>query len=235
MRGITKKLWKTVQKALKWSRISLPSFWRRDTLDTVQVEPEKPIESTADQETNPSTLPIGSRWAISTIDLSGTWKPIITPEFKKQYDTYLEHCGEGIFFRKALLAAIGIAKEVYEQRDHGRELSIKGITPINQWERTLRASGAEQDHPDYEPTFTSFRDPDGDTVEVEAWWEENGTVHRSMLRGKPRVKGGVFESRRYLLPEDDNVLVCESTFHPPTDLAGSKFQEDTVEWRFQRE
>lgn len=191
------------------------------------------IEATLDTTAN---TPQGPRWAVAAAatDLSGTWKPMITPAFKEAYEKYLINCGEGLFFRKAILAAIGLGKEIYEQRDKGRELLITGVSPVAKWGRTLVASGTEAGKLDYEPIFTSFRDPDGDLVQVEAWWENEGTVHKSMLRGKARVLGGEFESRRYLLPDDDSILVCESIFHPPPG-DHPKFQKDQVEWRFQRE
>ena len=196
-----------------------------------------PSEVVAQEASTELSIDSNARWSVAApdVDLSGVWKPIITTAFRQEYDRYLQHCGEGIIFRKALLAAIGLGKEVYEQRDGGRTLSITGVSPMGKWERVLLASGMDPlaQSPGYEPIFTSFRDPDGDTVQVEAWWESAGTVHTSMLRGKPRVQGGTFESRRYLDPRDSDILICDSIFHPPTGLA--KFKQDRVQWRFQRQ
>lgn len=200
---------------------------------------------------NDSSPTKGPRWAVAapTTDLSGTWKPIVSEAFKAEYDDYMLKCGEGVFFRKALLSVLGLTREVIHQRDSGRELSITGVTPIGEWVRVLVASGAEptnsnginannslsnKSNDNYEPIYTQFKDPDGDTVQVEAWWEQNGTVHKSWLRNKPRVMGGEFESTRYLEEStNNNVLVCESVFHPPPN--NLKFQHVTVVWKFQRQ
>lgn len=197
-------------------------------------EDDEPAATSRSTETL-QPLPQGPRWAIAapTTDLSGSWKPVVTSSFKQQYDTYLECCGEGLVFRKALVSTIGLAKEIYEQRDQGRELIITGSTPIGSWQRILVSSGADADTVDFEPLYSTFKDPDGETVQVEAWWENDGTVHKSWLRNKPRVLGGAFESTRYFLPDDEDVLVCESVFHPPPN--NTKFQKGSVEWRFRRE
>lgn len=99
--------------------------------------------------------------------------------------------------------------------------------------RVLVAMGADETSGGtYEPFYTQFKDPDGDSVQVEAWWEQDGTVHKSWLRNKPRVLGDELESTRYL--ESANVLVCESLFHPPPD-SHPKFQQARIVWRFQRQ
>jgi len=221
-------------------------IWKRKDL----VPP--PSDIVAD-ETTPSELyperspPINStdtadhhhhqRWAVSanSTDLTGVWKPIVTPQFKQEYDEYLQKCGEGVIFRRALLGAIGFYKEVVQQE--GSELSITGTAPIGGWKRVLVASGYqnEDDHEPFEPVYSTFRDPDGDTVSVESWWQDNGRIHKSILRGKPRVKGGEFETTRYLEDGDNNVLVCEAVFHPPPNNDNGRFQPARVQWRFQRE
>ena len=187
------------------------------------------------------------RWAVASneTDLSGVWKPIVTPKFREEYDEYLRQCGEGIIFRRTMLGAIGFLKEVIEQKDRGRELSITGTTPIGRWKRTLIASGYDRDVTDklpssiestlFEPVYSTFQDPDGDKVNAESWWEDNGRVHKSWLRGKPRVLGAEFESTRYLLGDNNDVLVCESTFHPPPNYDSNRFQPASLEWRFRRE
>ena len=80
----------------------------------------------------------------------------------------------------------------------------------------------------------TIKDPDGDIVQVEAWWEQEGTVHKSWLRDKPSVYGGAFETSRYM--ESENVLVCESKFHPSsTAPASKKFKYGHVIWKYKRE
>lgn len=183
-------------------------------------------------------FPTTQRWAVAanTTDLSGTWKPIITPTFRQEYDNYLIHCGEGILFRRAMMGAIGFSREVIEQLDGGRELAITGTTPIGSWKRILIASGHSPNEDSreslFEPVFSSFQDPDGDRVTVESWWEDEGHKHKSWLRGKPRVLGGVFETTRYL-ENGSNSLICESIFHPPPGH-DDRFEEARVEWKFER-
>jgi hypothetical protein len=223
----------------------------RESLPFDDVSVHDSVESESVQEqvelaaTFADSAELSQRWALAapTTDLSGTWKPIISTAFKAEYDKYLLSCGEGIWFRKTLLSVLNMAKEVIVQRLNGRELSITGVTPIGGWERTLVASGEEpcdvtnnasddtKDKHTFEPIYTSFRDPDGDTVQVEAWWESHGSVHKSWLRHKPRFHGGEVESTRYL--ESDNVLVCESIFHPP--LNEPRFQYAKIVWKFQRQ
>ena len=176
--------------------------------------------------------PVGPRWAIpaNTTDLSGKWKPIVTAKFKEQYDEYLKNCSQSFAFRNLCLTFVGLTRE--EIKQNGSSLQIRGTSPVGVWERTLVSSGSDLCNADYEPFNVTFLDPDRDTVNVEAWWADNGTVHKSWLRGKPRVCGGEFESTRYLEPEND-VLVCESVFHPNGATKG--FQPAYVKWRFERE
>jgi hypothetical protein len=225
-----KKLRSHIGKLLRLLRRLLA----RRSNETEKLEGETEIGETS-PEKNDSLL-LGPRWAVAapTTDLSGVWKPIVTPAFKKEYDEYMQSCGEGIFLRKAMVSVIGLAREVIDQRNDGRELSITGTTPIGNWKRVLVASGAEKgkNHGNnFEPVYTQFKDPDGDMVQVEAWWENDGSVHKSWLRNKPRVMGGEFESTRYL--ESENILVCESVFHPSPE--NPKFQPAKVVWRFQRQ
>jgi hypothetical protein len=175
--------------------------------------------------------PEGPRWAISAnkTNLTGRWKPIVTPEFKQEYDEYLKNCSQSVFFRKLVLSTIGLTEGEIQQ--NGRNLTITDRNPAGAWTRTLVSSGADLNTTDYEPVQVEIKDPDADLVQVEAWWEQQGKVHRSILRGKPRIKGGSFETLRYL--ESDNVLVTDSIFHPPPDSNGS-FRPGFVKWRYQR-
>lgn len=244
--------------------LSMDSVVTSTTLLPVSGTEETPkdlsVTSTHDSDVFAQTTatPLSSdRWATASpsTDLSGTWKPIITPKFIAEYDEYLQKCGEGIWFRKVLLSVLSLTKEVIVQRHEGRELSITGSTPIGKWERTLVASGIDpnsnkvlvpsdkkdNDDGDYNVIYTEFSDPDGDTVQVEAWWEKGGSIHKSRLRNKPRLLGGEIETSRYLeeqsSPDTHNsngsvLLVCESVFHPPPGQA--KFQKANIVWRFQR-
>lgn len=179
--------------------------------------------------TTPS--PISSRQATASpsTDLSGTWAPIVTPSFKLQYDDYLKNCSQSFVFRKVIVNGIEFQKETIRQLDNGRNLEINAKNPAGNWNRTLVASDVDN------PLYTEMIDPDKDSVNVECWWEDNGTKHKSVLRGKPRINGGVFETVRYLDEEDGDVLICESSFLP-SELEGSssRFKFGHVCWRFQR-
>ena len=176
-----------------------------------------------------TTTSFSTRQATSspTTDLSGTWTPIATPEFKAQYDAYLKNCSQSFLFRKVVVNGIEYQKEEIRQLDNGERLEIIAMNPAGNWNRTLVASSSDN------PVNTTIVDPDKDTVDVEAWWEEDGTKHRSILRGKKSVNGGEFVTVRYLDEEEKDVLVCESTFLPP-DGPSSAFQYGRVVWKFRR-
>lgn len=158
--------------------------------------------------------------AAANNDLSGTWKPIVTDAFKRDYDAYLVGCGENVLRRKIIVNGIGYQREAIRQLNDGVGLEIVATNPAGNWNRTLVTSGN-----------ATIVDPDGDEVQVESWWEGKGTRHRSILRGKPRVQGGVFDTVRYL--ENDNVLVCEADF-VPVQASSNKFARGHVVWKFQR-
>jgi hypothetical protein len=176
-------------------------------------------------------LPMGPRWAISsnTTDLSGLWKAIATPDFKKEYDQYLKNCSQSAFFRKVIISMLALTKD--EILHDGRNLTITSrATGGAAWTRTLESSGADLASAEFTPILVEFKDPDSDSVNSEAWWEQDGTVHRSVMRGKPRVRGGEFETLRYL--DDNDVLICESFFHPSPTSKG--FEPGHVVWRYER-
>lgn len=175
--------------------------------------------------------PPGPRWAIAapSVNLTGLWKPIVTPAFKQEYDDYLKHCGQNVIFRNLAKSVLGLVKE--DIHHEGVALAIAGTTPAGTWKRTLISSGTDLTNDSFQAVNVTVVDPDGDSVKVESCWEDNGSTHVSWLRDKPRTKGGVFESRRFLTPE--NLLVCESTFHPASG-ASKQFQESTVRWTFEK-
>eukprot|EP00978_Attheya_sp_CCMP212_P025937 scaffold84390_cov36-Attheya_sp.AAC.1 len=143
-------------------------------------------------------LPEGSRWATSfnRTDLSGKWKPIVTPEFKLTYDAYLKNCSQPMWFRNLCLNFVGTTREEIVQ--NGTQLVIRGTNPGGVWTRTLVSSGSDIHNATFEPIIVEFPDPDKEMVQVESWWMNEGTWHKSWMRGKKRIKGGEFESTRYL-------------------------------------
>ena len=158
-----------------------------------------------------------------TTDLSGKWKLIYSDEFKASYDSYLKCLGQPSLVRSVALSIIGVTSEEKVQSKDGRELVIHGRNVISEWKRTLVASSEEA------PLITPLLTADQETVQSECWWEDNGHVHHSWLRGVKKYGGGSFESLRYL-EDNGDTLVCKSTFHP-TD---SSREKASVTWRFRR-
>lgn len=192
--------------------------------------------------------PRGTRWAMaaSTTQLSGTWRPIVTPAFRKMYDEYLQNCSEPLLPRKLIISLIHTTREVIDHS--GRNLTITSMNPAGTWSRTLMSSGTDTtfNKEDYDVVLSEIIDPDKESVTVESWWDDNGTVHRSVLRGKSRVRGGTFETLRYLEKNDptssdsvvdkgkvDDILIVESFFRPAPESQG--FRNGHVQWRFERE
>ena len=195
----------------------------KEAKDAGMISSKENVTIAADDETVSNSR---TTTAANDVDLSGTWSPIVTSAFKKEYDSYLLNCSQSYMFRKVVVNGIGYQKETIQQEYDGVKLKITATNPAGDWSRTLIASD------ELRPMNVTITDPDGDRVEVEAWWEDDGTKHKSLLRGKPRVEGGVFETVRYL--ESDNVLVCDSSFIP-SPQSPSKFKYGHVVWKFQRE
>lgn len=128
-------------------------------------------------------------------------------------------------FRKVVVNGIAYQKEVIRQLHDGNHLEIVATNPAGNWNRTLIASD------ELNPFNVTITDPDGDQVQLESWWEDGGTRHKSFLRGKPNVNGGMFETIRFL--ESDDILICDSSFHPSPSTT-PKFKHGRVIWKFQR-
>ncbi len=176
--------------------------------------------------------PIGNRWAVAAanVDISGDWELIVTDDFRKEYDQYLEGLGQPKIVRSVALGIIGQTTETTVQTDQGRSLLIVGKNIRGVWTRTLVSSGTDN----ATDTFTSLKVPitsaDSELVGAEAWWEDRGRVHVSWMRGVTKYGGGSFESRRYL-EDNRNVYVCESVFYPnDTTKVPNK-----ITWRFRRQ
>jgi hypothetical protein len=203
---------------------------------------EESITTATSSYSEEESLPKGPRWVIAhpSTDLTGTWVPLIDSEFQNVYRQYLENCGTSLVFRQVCLNFCGVTRERIEQAEQGRLLHLHGKSPAGGWKRTLVSSGADIDKETYEPVHSEFFDPDKELVKVEAWWEEQGTVHKSWLRNKPGVAGGEFESTRYLKDNQDGSveLICESIFHPSEsdrNNPSSKFKPGFVRWRYRKE
>ena len=179
--------------------------------NAVVEEEEEEITTDAAADT-----PKGDRWAVAApgVDLSGKWELIVTDEFKKSYDRYLAGLGQPRIVRSVALSGpvIGQTMEELIQIDQGRSLMIHGKNVRGTWDRTLVASGSTKDSADFDPLITPIRTVDQELVQSEAWWEEEGTVHVSWMRGVTMYGGGSFYSRRHLEKkkdkDDETVYVC---------------------------
>lgn len=196
------------------------------------VAPSFSSPPTDDITTLTITIPRGLRWAISnsSVDLSGSWVLAVSPEWKDEYDLYLQSLGINMFVRKIALSVIHRTKEETIQIENGLELKIISVNPKGKWERTLISSGSSLENDEYEPLVHQIKNANGDDCEAESWWEDQGKVHHSWMRGGP---SGDYQSIRYL-ENNGNFYICESYFYKrKSDLVSSK-PTGKVVWRFER-
>lgn len=215
----------TMDAALATERAQLDKS--ADTAADIMTEMKSPPQKA--QLVIPKSEPTGDRWAIAApgVDLTGDWKLVVSDEFKKDYDEYLKQLGQPFLVRSVALTLIGVTTEQTEQKEDGRTLFIRGTNARGIWERTLITSGADKLNDQYTALHVPVDTADDERVEAEAWWEDDGKVHISWMRGISKYGGGDFESRRYL-DDGGKVLVCESVFHPnETDR-----QDAGITWRF---
>jgi hypothetical protein len=215
-------------------KLATSSPTKLKTIDKEEQE-ERLINTTISQTTIPSlgeSLVVGNRWAIagSCTNLSGDWELLVTDNFRRQYDKYLESLGQPRLVRSVALGIVAQTTEKIVQTDQGRSLLVVGRNIRGTWSRTLVASGTDLDHDEFIPQLVPITSADSELVEAESWWEDNGTIHVSWMTGVTKYGGGSFESRRYL-EDDGQVYVCESTFHP-TD---TRKQPNKITWRFRRQ
>ncbi len=219
------------------TRVSDIKQIEEDIVIVSKPEPESTSENEIEctkSKSQTQTQPNGKRWAVSAphIDLSGNWKIVVDEKFKEEYDLYLKNLGQPSLVRSIAVSIVEMTTEEVIQEDGGRSLFIKGKNLRGVWDRTLVASGSDYDSEfdveSQEHDQIDLITADKENVKAEAWWEENGTVHRSYLRGLKKYGGGDFESRRYL-EDGGNTLVCESVFHPKDGK-----EQAIVTWKFQK-
>lgn len=128
--------------------------------------------------------------------------------------------------RSVALSIAQLTTEEMVQSDDGRSLLIRGENARGIWERTLQTThnGAEAESSFAHPLYTI----DKELVQAESWWEDNGRIHHSWMRGATKYGGGDFESKRYI--DEDDVYVCETTFHPTKPNA----KKAKLTWRYER-
>jgi len=202
-----------------------------DIFTDVAIEADPTTTSQPTTKAAARTKPAGDRWAIASngVDLSGNWQVVVSDEFKRQYDKYLERLGQPALVRTVALGIIGRTTEELSMTD-GKSLLIRGHNIRGIWDRTLIASGTEIGVDNFEPLHVPIMTADSEMVEAETWWESEGTVHVSWLHGVSRYHGGgSFESRRYL-DSDGETYVCESTFY----FKDNSREPNKLIWRFRR-
>jgi hypothetical protein len=203
-----------------------------DSLSPGSVDPTRPSQDSSTTGSSEAKEPIAvaGRSATAAVDLSGTWDLIVTESFKEDYDKYLMMLGQPFLVRSVAVQIVGMTTEETVQKEDGRLLFIRGRNVRGLWERTLIASAPERGvDEEFQPLLTPITTADDEDVMSEAWWEKNGTVHRSWLRGVEKYGGGDFESQRYL-EDSGKTLACMSIFHP-NDKSREKA---SVTWRFHR-
>jgi hypothetical protein len=181
----------------------------------------------------------------SKVDFTGKWKPIVTKEFLKSYDVFLQACGESYWMRKLLVNAVSMQSHHIRQFDQGRRLELVDMHPMASWNRSLVTSGVNphsHENVSYQEVVNELVDPQGDALQVVAYWCDDGTVHKSLLQSsKPHLKGASLESNRRLeLLDTDNssfnsILVAEAVFHPPSpdDGDSSKLRHASLVWKYE--
>jgi hypothetical protein len=192
------------------------------------------------------------------VDLTGRWRPATTvsSQDRTDYNEFLKACcsDKTSFWTRKLLTSSSIVSRqefVVKQLDEGRILEFVDIHPLssNVWNRTIvtnrdpeNSSGssltmAREDDvkfDSYRSYVNRLKDPQGDPILIEAYWQENGTVHTSLLRkvddsndGDRSATQGWLQTRRYLYSGKNNletdkqedqeetkrVMVVETTYH----------------------
>ena len=182
-----------------------------------------------------SKNPKGNRWAVAApgVDLTGHWSLIVTDEFKRDYDRYLEGLQQPFLVRSMAVGLLSMTTDECKQTDNGKSLLIHGRNARGIWDRTLVASGTEVGVTKFTPLSVPVMSAESEQVLAESWWEANGTVHVSWLRGVNKYGGGAFESRRYL-ENNGQIYVCETTFHRQ-DADKDDDDDIKITWRFRRQ
>ena len=180
------------------------------------------------------------------VDLTGRWRPskTISTQDLNDYDNFLKACcsDQLSYWTRTLISSSSIVSRqelVVKQLDGGRVLEIVDIHPLTSrhYNRTIVTSKNTENskmlHDDYQAYENRLKDPRGNPILIEAYWQENGTVHTSLVR---QVDGGDtsddrnsdewLQTKRYLFSEKDHfkdnevdqegktrMMVVETTYH----------------------
>jgi len=204
----------------------------------------------------PASIDLPSR-AAAGVDLTGRWRPskTISNQDLVDYNEFLKACcsDQLSYWTRQLLSSYSVVSRqefVVKQFDEGNSLEFVDIHPLssNVWNRTIITNGSPSNNrlgtnsssnaTNCDSKFDGSRayvnelkGPQGEPVLVEAYWEENGTVHTSLLRKvldddreDDSENQGWLQTRRYLFPgtndfetqqgeEDQKVMLVETTYY----------------------
>ncbi len=224
----------------------------------------------------PASIELPSR-AAARVDLSGRWRPAqdISTQDLRDYGEFLTACcsDQISYWTRQLLSSYSVVSRqefVVNQLDGGRRLEFVDVHPLSSvvWNRTIVTSERPENSlflgNNTKTIGTSYvnrlKGPQGDQVLVQAYWEEDGTVHTSLLRRVVDEQGekenaenqGWLQTKRYLFPgpdsletqqqnkdEDKRVMVVETTYHStlnPTEEAewADDGSSTTMVWRWEQ-
>jgi len=129
------------------------------------------------------------------VDLTGRWRPskTISTQYLNDYDDFLKACcsDQLSYWTRTLVSSSSIVSRqelVVKQLDGGRVLEIVDIHPLTSrhYNRTIVTSknteNSEILQDDYQAYENRLKDPMGNPILIEAYWQENGTVHTSLVR-----------------------------------------------------
>ncbi len=186
----------------------------------------------------PPNMELSSR-AAARVDLSGRWRPMTSAQDLTDYDQFLKACCSDkiSYWTRQLISSSSVVSRqelIVKQTDGGRILDMVDIHPLasSVWNRTIITKTITDD-----PYVNRLKGPQDNQVLIEAYWDENGTVHTSSLRmvedeatncdnddseGWLRTKLYLFETPESQKNQDDETraMVVETTFHStsyPTD------------------
>ena len=144
------------------------------------------------------------------INLTGRWRPAtttITTSDLIDYDSFLKACCSDTityWIRQLLTSSSIVSRQelAVKQLDGGLVMEFVDVHPLSSkiWNRTImtssrisseissrssgtiNATGLTENTNNYRPYVNRLKDPYGDPILVEAYWQNNGTVHTTLSR-----------------------------------------------------
>ena len=175
----------------------------------------------------PPNMELSSR-AAARVNLSGRWRPSTTAQDLTDYDQFLQACCSDkiSYWTRQLLSSSSVVSRqefIVKQLEDGRVLEMVDIHPLasSVWNRTI-ITNTIPNH----SYVNKLKGPQENLVLIEAYWEENGSVHTSSLRmvedddtGEDNGKGWLrtrlrlFPTRSETQKDKTREMVVETTYH----------------------